>query len=371
MPRRASWVLWLPAVLLAIVFLVILLWLIVRNQGWRSPYNLNLAEFRTAEPGSDSIFVSVASYRDERCSATLRSLFERASAPRNIFVGLCIQNKKGDPPCPDGSICIEGQGCFDSHIRVHHMRHNEAKGPAYARYFCAQMYRGERYFLQIDSHMDFVQDWDAKIIDQQRRCPLPPGSRGAVLTHYPPADMTDEVRRGAVTTHICKGKFEGDGMVSFLSMQHGNRPVPLKTYFVAGGFLFGPGSLVRDVPYDPHLAYLFWGEELLLAARMWTHGYDLFSPAAAVCSHVYERFDKPNVFVDISHAGHEKAMERSQEAVRDRVRKLLGWAPAAGGHHPDLEKYGMGTARPVAQYMREAQIDPAKRTVGSHCERPG
>ena len=306
--HQRRWFLWLPVVCLAIIFIVIVLWLVLRNQNLRTPYNLNLVQYSTPPPGTESIFVSVASYRDERCDFTIRNLFERAAAPRNIYVGLCIQNKRGDPECPERPLCLGGSGeCLDDHLRVHRMRHNQAKGPAYARYFCAQLYRGEKYFLQIDSHMEFVQDWDRIIIEQLHKCPVGPGATGAVLTHYPPADMTDQVRKGQVTTHICRGKFEGDGMISFLSMQHGPRKLPMKTYYLAGGFLFGPGRLVREVPYDPHLVYLFWGEELLLAARLWTSGYDIFSPSVAVCSHVYERFDKPNIFTDTasSSSGRE------------------------------------------------------------------
>ena len=178
--------------------------------------------------------------------------------------------------------------------------------------------------------------------------------------------MTDEVRADRVTTQICKGKFEPDGMVSFLSVQHSSRPLPLKTYYLAGGFLFGPGHILVNVPYDPHLAYLFWGEELLLAARLWTHGYDIFSPAAAVCSHMYERFDKPNVFVDASNAGKSKAMEGQQQIVRDRVKQLLGWAPRTPDQ-PEMDKYGMGTARSLESYFRESGIDVKKKKVGEHC----
>ena len=31
-------------------------------------------------------------------------------------------------------------------------------------------------------------------------------------------------------------------------------------------------SLLREVPFDPHLEHLFNGEEILFSARAWTHG---------------------------------------------------------------------------------------------------
>ena len=33
-----------------------------------------------------------------------------------------------------------------------------------ARYLGAKFYQGEQYYLQIDSHSEFVKDWDAKLI---------------------------------------------------------------------------------------------------------------------------------------------------------------------------------------------------------------
>ena len=95
-------------------FALLLIWLIVRNIRRPVPYNLSLAE----QPG-DTIFVSVASYRDELCPGTLRSLFERAAAPQNIYVGLCLQNAKGDAPCPADGLCI-GDGTCESCGRNRH-----------------------------------------------------------------------------------------------------------------------------------------------------------------------------------------------------------------------------------------------------------
>ena len=176
--------------------------------------------------------------------------------------------------------------------------------------------------------------------------------------------MTQELRDRNVTTHICRGKFEPTGMISFLSNQFERHPHPLPTYYLASGFLFGPGSMVTDVPYDPYLDFLFWGEELLHAARLWTSGYDLFSPGLAVCSHSYERSYAKNVFHD------QPQWHTSQEASQDRVRHFLGW-PLSGTPTADTTreegKYGMGKVRALAEYMRLSEIDPETQHVGNSC----
>jgi hypothetical protein len=45
----------------------------------------------------------------------------------------------------------------------------------------------------------------------------------------------------------------------------------------------------QEVPYDPHLPFLFFGEESSMAVRMWTHGWDFFSPPHHVIYHLWSR----------------------------------------------------------------------------------
>ena len=44
----------------------------------------------------ETIFISVASYRDPVCSTTLDSIYDNAAKPENVFVGICQQNKDED-----------------------------------------------------------------------------------------------------------------------------------------------------------------------------------------------------------------------------------------------------------------------------------
>ena len=135
--------------------------------------------------------------------------------------------------------------------------------------------------------------------------------------------------------------------------------------------MFGPGSMVTDVPYDPHMDFLFWGEELLHAMRLWTSGYDLFSPGLAICSHSYEREYAHNVFTDSNSRKVDWATP--QEHSNERVRYLLGWPtrqpldqlPAQVTK--EARKYGPGTKRSLEAYLKEAEINIDKKTLGNTC----
>ena len=47
----------------------------------------------------ETIFISIASYRDRLCSQTLENLYKNAKFPQRIYVGICEQNKDSDVDC--------------------------------------------------------------------------------------------------------------------------------------------------------------------------------------------------------------------------------------------------------------------------------
>jgi len=115
----------------------------------------------------DSIFLSLASYRDENCINTIKWAYEKAKNPEKLFVGLVQQNCKMD--ClsgvleggkmervePDQNVFqtfCEGEGkffCDNGQVRVLNIDESEVLGPYAARYFSSKMWFGEQWFMQI------------------------------------------------------------------------------------------------------------------------------------------------------------------------------------------------------------------------------
>lgn len=50
----------------------------------------------------------------------------------------------------------------------------------------------------------------------------------------------------------------------------------------------------EQVPYDPGLRHSFFGEEVSMAARMFTRGWDFFAPPQAVVYHLWSRGHRPS-----------------------------------------------------------------------------
>lgn len=299
----------------------------------------------------NAIFVSVASYRDAECSKTIKSMYETAKWPDRVFVGICQQNKEGEK----SEDCLS---CFRrrKQMRVIEIPHSDAKGPAWARYHCSTLWRGEEYFLQIDSHTTFVENWDETLITMlnqaSRQAPKP------VLTAYPPTEAQMKTKGTPV---MANGRFGGDDIPMFLAKwDPAERDAPKKapSPFLAAGFFFARGEFLYDVPFDPFLAYVFMGEEVLLSARLFTHGYDMFTPNKKVCYHYYGRKGEPKVWND------SKKYNKCTKKGLARVKYLLGRTSAPGdayAQHASI--YGMGKVRSLGQFWKEGGIDWENKTV--------
>lgn len=237
--------------------------------------------------GSDTIFVSVASYRDKDVTATVRDLFRTAKHPEKVVVGLVTQNKSSDEdytPSPN------------ENVRLLAIPHTEARGPCFARFLCSKLYSGETYYMQIDSHTRFVNGWDEQLVRMMKELP-----DKTILTHYPQA--WDNMQTHTVPVNDRSVRFK-----NYFKYKAYNRPTHgQRTYResigVAGGFMFAPGSMLLDCPMDSRLNYVFNGEEFLYSARLYTYGYHFKAPCENVVYHHYYRHGEPKFTHD--HPGHE------------------------------------------------------------------
>ncbi len=302
----------------------------------------------------NTIFVSIASYRDRECKKTIHSLFSKAVHPHSVFIGVCEQNKDK----------TEGCGCcsqYDSQIRVKRMSYQEAKGPTFARYWCSLLWRGEELYLQIDSHMKFVPGWDVKCFEMVREAVRKRGDPRVVVSAYPP---TAEQMNTRGVPEMCSAKYN-QPLPSFSASWAPRTATPQRAPrpFVAAGLMLLPGTFLYSVPFDPYLPHLFQGEELLLSARLWTHGYDMYTPNYKICSHDYGRKGEPKFWDD-----HKEAKCRAN-AVK-RAESILGIVPKKSilpDFLTETALYGLGTARPIEAFWKKAGINPVTKKIESAC----
>jgi len=284
------------------------------------------------------IFVNIASYRDTECQWTIRDLFAKAAKPDRIFVGLCWQF------VPD-----DDADCFQVETRPDQVRRidfhaKESRGVCWARNQAQALWRDEEFTLQIDSHMRFVEGWDEILLEMYVACP----TDRAVLSSYPVAyTPPDDLVPPGVTTMSAKW-FDAVGMLRFNSIARSPADAPAEpapSAFVAAGFLFAPAAVIEEVSYDPHI--YFQGEEITLAVRLWTHGWDLFSPNKHVLYHDYTK--RP---ARARHWSDDVDWPTLNRRSEQRVRHLLGMdVDAEPGALEALERYGLGDDRTLEDYQ--------------------
>lgn len=297
----------------------------------------------------ETIFVSVASFRDDECNRTIKEMFNMAARPERVYVGTCEQNRLDDQKVADKESCVDRNFKWASHVRRIVVPHTEAGGPTTARYFCSLLYRNEKYFMQIDSHSEFVKNWDTLVIRQLKELPRPEKS---VLTGYP-RSRTDSKSHPGVAV-MCKSSFQHNGVPTFEAAILDAKGKHFPVAFLAGGFMFSHGLLLREVEFDPSLIGLFAGEEITYSARAWTAGYDFYAPNRNILYHHYGRPNQPKFW----SLPNKSELQAKQRAAVEKIKQIL--AGKMSGY-----RYGLGTARTIDAYNAFAGLDWENRKTTS------
>ncbi len=307
----------------------------------------------------ETIFVSIASYRDILCSDTILHLFNMAKYPNRVYLGICEQNRSDKPQ----EKC-RVRGSHESRVRRISLSYKDAKGPTWARYLCSTLYKNEDYFLQIDSHCLFVKDWDEKCIQMIHALENSPlvENKKVLLSHYPP--MIDDYKENPTNekvTHMVECFFNEEGLLSFKGAKW-KKPgkLPRRNAFIAGGFIFVRGRWLTEVPFDPYLDFLFIGEEILLSSRSFTNGWDVYTPNQNIVFHAYTRKDEPKFWNDVTY-NDSKAKQRVKiiTGLDHDIQKLKD--PKS---RKSLEKYGTGKVRSLKDFYDFIGVDVEKKIIG-------
>src|SRR5262245_17127952 len=208
------------------------------------------------------IFVQIAAYRDPELPYTVQDLLAKAADPKNVRIGICNQTT------PAG---WNNQALQDSRVSQIKVPYREARGTCWARSRVQELYDGEEFTLQLDSHHRFAPGWDRGLMAMLEQTSSPRPILTAYIPGYSGKGRRIELGSPDPGKQVFQ-QFDSDGVVAFLgvAMAPDEKLRPPRARFTSGHFIFGPGRLVEDVPYDPSL--YFMGEEITLAVRYFTHG---------------------------------------------------------------------------------------------------
>ncbi|MES2785245.1 MAG: GlcNAc-transferase family protein [Pseudomonadota bacterium] len=310
-----------------------------------------------------TVFISIAAYRDPILPFTVSRALATAHRPDELHFGIVEQtptSARGAPLAMRGAARLS-YVAIDSQF---------ARGPCWARAIGQSLYDNEDWYFQIDSHMDFDQGWDETLITQATTLmSQKPGRPGVVISSYPNPfvfDNGEAVKRPTtqkVLAHVVKpdAQFEPEHPVLGFEAHPLDEDNAVPGMHLGAGCLFASGAYAEAFPYDPW--YYFHGEEQALAARLYTHGWDIFHMPGLPVYHLYNAPGsgapaRPLHWDPKEDEARDRSWWTLEEKSRARLKALL-----AGER---LGVYGLGRERTMAQYAAFSGIDYAARTIGSH-----
>ena len=243
-----------------------------QNSNWNSDDYSNLKI-----PKNNNIFVSIASYRDPELIPTIDNLFQKAHNIDRVFLGICLQD--------DQDHLDNFKYKNHPQIRIINIDYKEARGCCYARSLIQKkLYQGEKYFLQIDSHMRFRKNWDKILIEQLKQCPEPKSIISTYPNNYNITDDKEEYLDNNKLQIIGILSYDPNGYLNVQGVKIVDKLSP--QLWIAAGFIFTYGDWISEVPYDERL--YFKGEEDSLTIRSYTFGWNIYCPSLAVIYHCYQ-----------------------------------------------------------------------------------
>ena len=245
-------------------------------------------------PKNSKIFIQIASYRDPQLLPTVKDCIENADKPENLVFAICWQRDEKESL---------GEYEKDPRFKIIDVPFAESKGACWARNRIQQLYSNEEYTLQLDSHHRFIKGWDTTLIGMIKQLQKK-GHKKPLLTSYIPSFDPDDDPKARVQEpwKMDFDRFIPEGAVFFLPStidEWRDLDSPLPARFYSAHFCFTLGRFAVEVQHDPE--YYFHGEEISIAVRAYTHGYDLFHPHRVVAWHEYTRKGRTKHWDDNKH----------------------------------------------------------------------
>lgn len=307
---------------------------------------------------SSTILIEIPAYCDPETVSTVKAALANAANPGRIRFAVCLQDDDGGR--------LEALRDMPA-VRLKHYAVKDAPGACAARYECNLMYGGEDFVFHTDAHMRFAKFWDVAMIEQWRSC----GDEKAVLSGYAknfgsdmlglPVGSMDFTEMALVGGRLLTAGFfsrsepEASLRVSGVDF---DGPSPKLGAFIAAGLLFCRGAVDAQVPVDPNMR--FFGDEMGMSPRYWTHGCDIYQPGVRCVFHLYADERRKAGYQDevalrrsLKASVAEDGLTREEREFR-RMEKLLGVYDRAD---TDLGGFGLGTERTLAEYEDFCGVD--------------
>lgn len=291
------------------------------------------------------IFLSIACFMDPDVINTIDDCLKRAKNPKNITIGVCLQYD------PDDYFFKKYEN--HSQVKLIKIHYSEAKGPAYARYKLYKLFSNEDFFFQIDCHSRFYDNWDEKIIECYNECLKI--NKKVIISYYP--ENIDRMKDNSqlianISTVRCIDEKMG---IKTHGIWIPLKDCPKKSWGISAAMLFFDKVAHNDIVFDDEIYFgEQFEEQVVLAARYWTRGYDIFTPSKHIISTEYITNKKRQ----------KKSLRRNKKEYNETYEKLCHIMKLKyNKKYENCEKSKLGNVRTIEDYYKMLNIyDKVKNT---------
>lgn len=300
---------------------------------------------------TDKILIEIASYCDPELLNTVKSAMIQADNPERVFFAICYQ---------DDDTKIYNELLKMHNCKLTYLTEQQARGSVFARYLCQKMIEEEKYIFQIDAHMRFVKHWDTKMIEELEKLK----DKKGILSVYPPFCNEDMMKLPLDDPTYDKpakgGLMYTDGFrdpstyfiqSNSMPLEFGDKRAYQRNPFIAAGNFFTYAEAHKVVIHDPDM--YFYGDEMPMSIRLFTHGWNVYNPGVCYVYHQYERKNQKFPAVTDAMLNENK-----------KLMKLLNLDETT----EDLGKYGLGKERTLKEYEEFAGVNFKEKTVYMNAE---
>ena len=210
--------------------------------------------------------------------------------------------------------------------------------------------------MQIDAHSDATKGWDVLMLREWGKCE----NEYAVITTYPSniKDIGRNSNNHWEMPHLCEASITGMGAVhNGRAKAAANLQRPILAPLWAAGLSFSRCHAEKRVPNDINLKHVFTGEEYSRGARLWTHGYDFYSPTRAHIGTWYQ-----------SQKGNKGSWRVNYDELKEsnaRMGTLLRFPNSDQSEDAinKLGKYAIGRQRTLEQYFEYSGVNTQTKHV--------
>ena len=238
---------------------------------------------------NEKIFISICAFNEKDLEQTVLSAIHNAVNPNRLFFGIfeCSSHGKFTN--------------FENNKNIYHLKatYNAPFGVGLPRLNSSMLNDREYdFYLQVDAHMLFENNWDTDLIDSYNL--ISKNHKKVIISTYTPwwyhnkkneivlstnnqviEDVKNFSTNNLFFSHALRIENKEEGLirnyidVTSKSVEWNDQKIYEEHFCLSGNFLFSDSFFVKEVMHDPLISW--GGDQSVMALRSFTRGYRIFA----------------------------------------------------------------------------------------------